>query len=153
MLVEYQGTLILVSHDRDFLDNVVTSTLVFEGDHQIGEYVGGYADWVREKEKRAVAAALRAEAAKRTEESKAAPKPARKMTNKERTELEKLPAKIEALETEQAALIAKLGDVGIYRRDPTGAVTAKTRLDEIEHEHATAFARWEELEAVKNATG
>ncbi len=153
LLVEYEGTLLLVSHDRDFLDNVVTSTLVFEGDHQIGEYVGGYADWVREKEKRAVAAALRAEAAKRVEETKAIAKSARKLTNKERTELEKLPARIETLESEQAALIAKLGDVSIYRRDPNGAVAAKARLDEIEREHATAFARWEELEAVKNAGG
>jgi ATP-binding cassette subfamily F protein uup len=153
LLVEYQGTLLLVSHDRDFLDNVVTSTLVFEGDHQIGEYVGGYADWAREKEKRTVADALRAEAAKRAEESKAAAKPTRKLTNKERTELEKLPARIEVLETEQAALIEKLADVGIYRRDPTGAVAAKARLDTIEQEHATAFARWEELEAVKNAAG
>jgi ATP-binding cassette subfamily F protein uup len=153
LLVEYEGTLVLVSHDRDFLDNVVTSTLVFEGDSQIGEYVGGYADWVREKEKRAIAASLRAEAAKRAEESKPVAKPARKLTNKERKELEELPAKIEALETEQTALIAKLADVGIYRRDPTGAVAAKTRLDEIEPEHATLFARWEELEAVKNAGG
>jgi len=153
LLVEYQGTLLLVSHDRDFLDNVVTSTLVFEGDHKIGEYVGGYADWVREKEKRAIADALRAEAAKRVEETKAAAKPARKLTNKERKELEELPAKIEKLETEQATLIEKLADVGIYRRDPTGAVAAKARLDEIEHAHATAFARWEELEAVKNAGG
>jgi ATP-binding cassette subfamily F protein uup len=152
LLVEYAGTLVLVSHDRDFLDNVVTSTIVFEGDGQIGEYVGGYADWVQEKEKRAVAAALRAEAAKRAEEAKAVAKPARKLTNKERNELEGLPAKIEALETEQATLIAKLADVGIYRRDPTGAVAAKTRLDEIEQEHATSFARWEELEAAKNAT-
>jgi len=151
--VEYEGTMVLVSHDRDFLDNVVTSTLVFEGDSQISEYVGGYADWVREKEKRATAAALRAEAAKRAEEAKPAAKPVRKLTNKERKELEELPAKIEALETEQAALIAKLADVGIYRRDPTGAVAAKTRLDEIEHEHAISFGRWEELEAVRNAGG
>jgi len=153
LLVEYDGTLLLVSHDRDFLDNVVTSTLVFEGDGQIGEYVGGYADWMREKEKRAVATALRAEAAKRVEETKAVAKPTRKLTNKERNELDALPARIEVLETEQAALIEKLGDVGIYRRDPAGALTAKTRLDEIEREHATSFARWEELEAVKNATG
>jgi ATP-binding cassette subfamily F protein uup len=153
LLVEYEGTLLLVSHDRDFLDNVVTSTFVFEGAGQIEEYVGGYADWVREKEKRATANALRVEAAKRAEESKSLPKPTRKLTNKERKELEGLPAKIEALETEQAALIEKLADVTIYRRDPTGAVSAKTRLDEIEHEHATAFARWEELEAVKIAGG
>jgi len=64
------ATLVLVSHDRDFLDNVVTSTLVFEGDGQVGEYVGGYADWVREKENARLPPALRAEAAKRAEETK-----------------------------------------------------------------------------------
>ena len=77
-------------------------------------------------------------------------KAARKLTNKEQRELEMLPAQIEKLENEQAALTGQLGDVTIYRRDPAAAIAAKKRLDEIETEHATAFARWEELEAVKN---
>jgi ATP-binding cassette subfamily F protein uup len=74
----------------------------------------------------------------------------RKLNNKEQRELAELPARIEKLETEQAALTVKLGDVGIYRKDPAAASAAKSRLDEIEAEHAIAFARWEELEAVKN---
>ncbi len=153
LLVEYQGTLLLVSHDREFLDNVVTSTLVFEGDGRIGDYVGGYADWLREKEKRAVVAA-RATAAK----APAAPKPrqggaaqTRKLTNKEQRELDALPKQIETLETEQAELTAKLADPAFYKREPAAFSTVKARLDALEQEHARAFARWEELEAAKNA--
>lgn len=156
LLVEYEGTLLIVSHDRDFLDNVVTSTIVFEGDGKIDEYIGGYSDWIHEKEKRASAAAVAkaAQAERAAAAAKAAPKAStRKLTNRERSELETLPARIEALEAEQAELITKLGDVTIYRREPAAAIEAKTRLDEIEQEHAKAFARWEELEAIKNATG
>jgi ATP-binding cassette subfamily F protein uup len=154
LLVEYQGTLLLVSHDRDFLDNVVTSTLVFEGEGRVEEYVGGYSDWLREKQKRESAAAARQESARQAaaeEAKKLVAKAVRKLTNKERTELDGLPAKIEALEIEQAALIEKLADVTIYRREPDVATAAKARLDEIEQEHLEAFQRWEELEALKNA--
>jgi len=152
LLVEYDGTLLLVSHDRDFLDNVVTSTLVFEGDGRIGDYVGGYADWAREKEKRAAAAASRAEAEKAKAEQRFAAKPSgRKLTNKERKELDELPAKIEAMEAEQAELTAKLGDPVFYRAQAAQFAQVKARLDVLEREHATAFARWEELEAAKNS--
>jgi ATP-binding cassette subfamily F protein uup len=148
LLVAYQGTLLIVSHDRDFLDNVVTSTLVFEGNGQIGDYVGGYADWVKEKEK-AAAAALRGAA---TPAPAAAPEktaPARKLTNKERKELAELPAQIEAFEQEQATLGAKLADPVFYQRERSAAGSVKARLDELERKHATAFARWEELEALR----
>ena len=155
LLVEYQGTLLVVSHDRSFLDEVVTSTLVFEGDGAIGDFDGGYTDWKNEMAKRAAAAERKAAAeavqAKTSESAKSAGKPARKLNNKEQRELAELPARIEKLETEQSELTAKLGDVSIYRRDPAAAAAAKARLDEIEAEHATAFARWEELEAVANA--
>ncbi|MFT3782612.1 MAG: ATP-binding cassette domain-containing protein [Nibricoccus sp.] len=152
LLVEYQGTLLLVSHDRDFLDNVVTSTLVFEGDGRIGDYVGGYSDWVREKEKRAAALLAKAEAEKQKDQPKAAPKPsARKLTNKERKELEELPAKIEAMEAEQTELTAKLSDPTFYKTQSAQFAEVKRRLDALELEHAAAFARWEELEGVKNA--
>jgi ABC transport system ATP-binding/permease protein len=167
LLVEYEGTLLLVSHDRKFLDNVVTSTLVFEGEGRIGDYVGGYADWVREKEKQA--ALLKAGEGTRPATSKpdvggapsprsnaatassATPKakPVRKLTNKEQRELEALPKQIEKLEAEQAELTAKLGDPGFYKKEPAAFSTVKARLDAIEREHATAFARWEELEAAR----
>ena len=167
MLVEYEGTLLLVSHDREFLDNVVTSTLVFEGEGRIGDYVGGYADWMREKEKQA--AALKAGESTRLTSSRSdvggvpsprsnpsgpgtaatKTKPARKLTNKEQRELEALPKQIEKLEAEQAELTAKLGDPAFYKKEPAAFSTVKARLDAIEREHATAFARWEELEAAR----
>ena len=147
LLVEYEGTLLIVSHDRDFLDNVVTSTLVFEGDGRIGDYVGGYADWVRERDK----AAARAAAPRRAEAAPAPAKarPGRKLTNKERQELEALPARIDALEAEQALLGAKMADPVFYQQERSAAAAVHVRLDELERQHAVAQARWEELEAVR----
>ena len=162
LLVEYQGTLLVVSHDRDFLDNVVTSTLVFEGDGRIGEYVGGYSDWKREVAKKeaavdkartvAITAATNASAAARMPmPGLAAPSAtkSRKLTNREQRELADLPARIEALEQEQAALTAQLADPVFYRTAGVKFAEVKARLDAIEAEHATAFARWEELEALQ----
>ncbi|MEO7414979.1 MAG: ATP-binding cassette domain-containing protein [Opitutaceae bacterium] len=150
LLVEYEGTLLLVSHDREFLDNVVTSTLVFEGDGRIGDYVGGYADWLREKEKRAAVQKASEDIRAAAPATAPKPKPSRKLTNKEQRELESLPKKIEQLETEQSELTAKLGDPAFYKREPAAFSTAKSRLEALDREHATAFARWEELEQVKN---
>jgi len=157
LLVEYQGTLLLVSHDREFLDNVVTSTLVFEGNGQIGDYIGGYADWVKEKGKMAKLEGRDARPAgpvrKDSERTGGPPVPtikARKLTNKEQRELEALPKRIELLETEQAGLTAKLGDPAFYKNESNKFTEVKARLDALEKEYATAFARWEELEATKN---
>jgi ATP-binding cassette subfamily F protein uup len=151
LLVEYQGTLLVVSHDRDFLDNVVTSTLVFEGDGRIGDYIGGYSDWMAEKAKREAAAKAKAEVRTVRPEpdraSGAAAPRRRKLNNKEQRELETLPAKIEALEKEQAELTAKLADPDFYKNEAAKFAQVKARLEVIEAEHATAFARWEELEA------
>jgi ATP-binding cassette subfamily F protein uup len=133
--------------------------MVFEGDGHIEEYVGGYSDWVAEKAKQAKAAELRAgavnasaSAASGKSASKAAPvaSKARKLTNKEAKELEGLPAQIERLEREQAELAGKLSDASFYHKDRHAVGVAEARLAEIEREHATAFARWEELEAAKN---
>ncbi len=160
MLVEFDGTLLVVSHDRAFLDEVVTSTLVFEGEGRIGDYVGGYSDWVAEKAKHlATARALESRVAKEGRagrdagavgSSASAQKgpPSRKLSGKERKELEALPARIEKLETEQAGLAAKVADPALYQRDPGAVRAASVRLEEIEREHAQAFARWEELEAL-----
>jgi ABC transport system ATP-binding/permease protein len=155
LLVEYKGTLLLVSHDRDFLDNVVTSSMVFEGDGHIEEYVGGYSDWLSEKEKQAKAAEAKAAAvANSSGAAKSATREgaakARKLTNKEAKELEALPAQIERLESEQAELAGKLSDASFYHKDRHAVGAAEARLAEIEREHARAFARWEELEALKN---
>ncbi len=153
MLVEYQGTLLVVSHDRDFLDNVVTSTFVFEGEGRIGEYVGGYSDWMHEKarqEKAAQAEKAAAPAVSNSRIQSASAPASRKLTNKEVKELEGLPAKIESLEREQAEIAGKLSDAGFYHKDRHAVVVAEARLAEIEREQAVAFARWEELEALRN---
>jgi len=154
LLVEFEGTLLLVSHDREFLDNVVTSTFVFEGEGKVAEYVGGYSDWAvmrdRQEAARAAAAAALAAAAspQLQEKSNRAPK-ARKLNNREKAELEALPGRIEALESEQGELSAKLGDPSLYQQDPSAAQRVKARLDEIEAELGTVFTRWEELEELK----
>ncbi len=154
LLVDYAGTLLLVSHDRDFLDNVVTSTLVFEGDAKIGEYIGGYADWVRQRAmlrapKRENASPTAAPA-KITAGSKAG-KP-RKLNQKEQRELQALPGQIENLEKEQATLAAKLSDPTFYQRESAAAPGVKARLEELERDLAKGFARWEELEQIANAS-
>ena len=160
LLVEFQGTLLLVSHDREFLDNVVTSTLVFEGEGRIGDYVGGYTDWFQEKQKAAAVAQPPPEGGAAGPGSadpiaKASKPPARdrKLSNKERAELELLPAKIEALETEQAELAVRLADPGTYQREPGAVPAIKARLEVVGREVAGAFARWEELETVRTTVG
>ena len=147
LLVEYEGTLLLVSHDREFLDNVVTSTLVFEGGGRIGDYVGGYADWLRQRaQARPQARAEEAKPRRSAAAPAAAPKP-RQLTPKERRELDGLPSRIEALEKDQAGLTSALADPGLYKKDPEAFALARDRLGELERQHAEAFARWEELEA------
>ncbi len=146
LLVEFQGTVLLVSHDREFLDNVVTSTFVFEEGARVAEYVGGYADWMRQRS--APSTPKQPEA--RVKAGEKAPK-LRRMTNRERTELNELPQRIEVLEQEQASLTEKLADPGFYQREPGAVAVVKQRLQELEHTLATAFERWSELEALANA--
>ena len=144
LLVEFGGTLLLISNDREFLDNVVTSTLVFEGDGKIEEYVGGYTDW-REQQRRTTAEPVKNPTAMAA--AKTGRKPGEKMGGKERKELEGLPARIEALEREQAELAAKMADPKFYKGEAARVAVVKNRLEALEREHAVAFARWEELEA------
>jgi len=161
LLVEFQGTLLLVSHDRAFLDEVVTSTLVFEGDGRIGDYVGGYTDWQNERNKQAarkaasapgrVSAAPRVTAGEGPAASAASrPAASRKLTKKERIELEALPASIEALEKEHATLIVRLADPTFYKSEAARFAEVKARLESIEREQVAALARWEELESAPN---
>ena len=149
LLVEFEGTLLLVSHDRDFLDNVVTSTLVAEGEGRWSEYVGGYSDYVAERERvrRMAAAASAAASPPPAAPAPLAPARPKRLNNRERAELETLPARIEELETEQGQLTARLADPAFYARDAAAAPAVRARLDELEKELAAAFARWEELEA------
>ena len=166
LLVEYQGTLMVVSHDRDFLDNVVTSSFVFEGDGKIGEYIGGYSDWMKDKAKEAAKAATAAAAVAAASAHSSAPAAtlssrsaspgsgkagakSRKLSSKEQRELEALPAQIEKIESEQQALTVELGDPSFYQQPPAVVAAARARVFELEAVHATAFARWEELEVLK----
>jgi ATP-binding cassette subfamily F protein uup len=139
----YPGTLILVSHDRAFLDNVVTQTLAAEGDGRWREYVGGYSDWVVQRP-------APVEAPAPTSAPKA-PAPARrtdrvKLSFKEKRELETLPARIEALEREQADLTARMTDGGYHRAGAEQIKTDRVRAQEIERELEACFDRWSELE-------
>jgi ATP-binding cassette subfamily F protein uup len=148
LLMKFEGTLILVSHDRAFLDNVVTSTLVFEGDARVNEYVGGYEDWLRQRK---VTPKKEAKAAKpgkvKSQPDKAANKPARKLGHNERRELQRLPALIEALDQEQADLAARMSSAE-FQTQNRGLIDETTeRLSEIEKELASAYLRWEELES------
>ncbi len=145
LLVAYRGTLLLVSHDRAFLDNVVTSTLVFEGDARVTEYVGGYGDWLRQ---RRPAAAAAPKPAPNAPAPVAAPR-ACKQSYKDRRELEQVPARIEALETEQTALIERASQPELYKGDPAEQARVRDRLAAIDVELEAAYARWHELEAWK----
>jgi len=157
ILVDYAGTLIMVSHDRAFLDNVVTSTLVFEGNGVVTEHAGGYTDWRQELARIAVAkrqSALSAPPAVKASGTKGATNPApggAKLNNKERKELETLPGKIEQLEAEQAQLSVQLGDPEIYKDGGGQAAAFQKKLHTLEAEHAQAVERWMELDARKDA--
>ena len=143
-LSDYSGTVLMVSHDREFLDNVVTRCLVFEGDGRIGEYIGGYQDWLRQRS----AAPPRQESrpAPSPAPAKAAPKSGARLGYKEQRELAALPATIEKLEAEQASLSAELSDGSIYQRDRDRALLVQERLGMLAKELGAAYARWEALE-------
>ncbi|MGB0127754.1 MAG: ATP-binding cassette domain-containing protein [Rhodocyclaceae bacterium] len=150
LLTDYDGTLFLVSHDRAFLDNVVTQVIAFEGEGLWREYVGGYEDWQRTRPKAEAPTARRAEAA--TAKTKAEPLAAAatskiRLSYKETRELEGLPARIEALETEHAAIAARLADPATYREAPATLAQLNEKLAALAKEIETAMERWEELEA------
>jgi ABC transport system ATP-binding/permease protein len=152
ILSNYQGTLLLVSHDREFLDNVITSTLVFAGKGKISEYVGGYHDWLRqsagrharerghpEKFSEKLDSRLRGNDNPPTQKNK-------KLNNKQQKELAELPKKIETLEKEQAELQLRITDPSFYQKDSTVVAQTMARLKQLETDLAQAYKRWEELE-------
>lgn len=149
LLLTFEGALLLVSHDRELLNNVVDGTLALEPGGRVGEYAGGYDDWVRQRPtpNGATAASKPAQSA-RPAPPAAAPRPVR-LTHKERQELDALPAAIEALESDQARLYARLADAGTYQDGGDEVVAATARLAEVEQELAVLFARWEALEGKK----
>ena len=150
-LVEWPGTLLLVSHDRVFLDNVVTSTIVFEGEGRIEEYVGGYADWLRQRRKQTKAAIAESRASalggKAAEPAAAPAAPARKLSYKEQRELEQLPHRIEVLESEHSQLQAKIASPEFYKEGSEAIAKALARATVVDAELLAVYARWDELES------
>lgn len=153
LLIDFPATLLLVSHDRAFLDNVVTSVLVLEGEGRVEEYVGGYSDWARTRSRGGQLATIEARpsAGEAKAERRGRNERPRKFLNRERRELEEMPARIEAFEAEQEKLSEQLWSPELYRTEPEKVVAAEKRLAEIEKEMAAAYARWDELEAIRIA--
>jgi ATP-binding cassette subfamily F protein uup len=142
LLANYTGTLLLVSHDRAFLNNVVTSTLVFEGSGQINEYPGGYDDWLEQRQNTALAKQVE------TEPKQEKQKSTRKLSNKERAELKALPLQLEHLEREQEELHDAMADPGFYQRPKDEITSSTARAEEIPKKIEEAFERWAELEGL-----
>jgi ATP-binding cassette subfamily F protein uup len=164
LLQNYDGTVFLVSHDRTFLDNVVTSTIAFEGDAKWREYEGGVTDWLVQSKRASEIAQSKGQKGAQPfhyerkqlakEEPKAAPAPAanpapalktRKLSFKEQRELDGLPGAIAALETEQKDIQAALADGSLYSRDNARALQMASRSAQIDDELMAALERWEEL--------
>jgi len=149
LLAQYDGTLFLVSHDRAFLDNVVTQVIAFEGDGKLVEYAGGYEDWVRVKKYQAGVAAAKPVVPMPPRATAATVEKAKsgsKLNYKETREMEELPKRIEALEREQVDIAAHLADGTLYRSDAKRAKQLQARSEEIEMEISAALERWEVLE-------
>jgi ABC transport system ATP-binding/permease protein len=151
-LVNYDGTLLLVSHDRAFLDNVVTSVLVLDGSGTVQEFVGGYSDWLEYSGKQAAVVA----AAKKEPEAAKSAKPAvietpakkKKLSYKEQQELDKLPAVIETLETKQAELNETMNSADFYKQDQVAINAVLADLAKTQKDLEQAYQRWEELDAL-----
>jgi len=164
MLASYQGTLLLVSHDREFIDNVVTSTLVLEGEGRVGEYVGGFSDWLRQRSSVALARhsgesrnpsspsqpdQIKMDSGfRRNDEQKETATPTkRKLSYKDTRELEQLPARIETLENDIAARTAAMNDPAFFKQDSAAILAANTELATLQAELDHAYARWQALES------
>jgi ATP-binding cassette subfamily F protein uup len=164
LLLDYSGTLLLVSHDRAFLNNLVTSTLVLDGKGQVSEFVGGYDDWLRqsqaeteEKPRKPAAGsngALSAAGAAAEPQSLDQPGPRKRSYKEQRAleaqklELAELPERIQALEAEQAQLTQAMSSPEFYQRDSAEIAQAASRLKQLEEELALAYQHWEVLEDI-----
>ena len=145
LLMDYPGTVLMVSHDREFLDHVVTSTLALEGDGRVADVAGGYSDWLRWRAVAKAAAERAVEAPKLL--STNAPAPAkRKLSFKDSKELEALPSTIEQLETRQRALGEAMNDPAFFKQDQAGVLKANAELAQIAKELEQAYARWATLD-------
>ncbi len=143
LLLDYQGTVLLVSHDRSFLNNVVTNSLVFTGNGKVSDVIGGYDDWLATQPiAKPAIKKVKSKPAKRKERE-------RKLSFKEKHELQNLPSQIDTLETEQGELHQQMANPDIYKEGDGSAIgTMQKRLQEIEVELETAYSRWDELEQI-----
>jgi len=144
LILEQPGTLLLVSHDRAFLNSVVTSTIVFEGNCQVTEYAGGYDDWLRQCP--AAQSPEKRDPVKTQPKSK--PRPSRKLGYMQKREIQDLPQKIEALEAEHATLFKVMSAPLFYKKEKAEIAGVKSHLQHVEKEIEKAYHRWEELEAL-----
>jgi len=143
LLLDYSGTVLLVSHDRTFLNNVVTSSLILDGKGKIEEIIGGYDDWLATQKQ--PDAKPKEKAVKKTRKTERA----RKLSFKEKRELEQLPETIDSLETEQTSIHEQMADPEIYKTDNGALVSQmKERLQDLETELEAAYKRWEELDQI-----
>lgn len=141
LLSEYKGTLLLVSHDRAFLNDVVTSTIVLDGKGGVEEYVGGYDDWIRQRPA-PVSAEKKITSSSKVKESKSTPK----MTAEQKKELNALPKLIEQMEAQQEELFTKMGNPSFYKQDPKEISEAQKQSDELKEKLEKSYQRWQELE-------
>lgn len=147
LLINYSGTVFLVSHDRTFLDNVVTQSFVFQGDGNILELAGGYSDWLMYKSKNNESNQVNSKP--NNDKPIESPKSSKqKLSYKDKLELEKLPSVLEGLEQEQLILQTKLADVEIYKKNPNEAQQLQIRLAQVDEEIFLKLSRWEELESL-----
>lgn len=149
LVMDYKGTVLVVSHDREFVNNVVTSTLVFEGDAQVNEYVGGYDDWLnysqaKVKSDNKLAAADKKSASQNTQSSKAVK--TKKLSYKDQHELDALPVQIETFENEIASLQARMANDDFYKQEKETILEVQKQLEENQAGLAHCYTRWEELE-------
>ncbi|MFT6399269.1 MAG: ATP-binding cassette subfamily F protein uup [Bradymonadia bacterium] len=150
LLLEFPGTVLVVSHDREFLDNIVTDSFIFEGNAKITRLVGGYSEWEEIRaERRAEEAAQSKKAAdkRKAESGRKKPAAAPKLSSKEKRELADLPSQLEKLERQAEAIRAELADPHLYKTDQSKANSLLNKLKGAEAKLATAYERWESLEA------
>ncbi|MBT5223392.1 MAG: ATP-binding cassette domain-containing protein [Gammaproteobacteria bacterium] len=149
-LVDYTGTLLIVSHDRVFLDNVVTSVIVFEGYGEVSEYVGGYSDWLaysQAKQKEQAKASKKQVKELKSQATEGASKK-KNLSYKDQKELTELPATIETLESKQAELNAQIADPAFYQQEQSAINSFLEELAKMDVDLQLAYARWDELEAL-----
>ena len=152
LMLEYPGTLLLVSHDRTFLNNAVTSTLVFEGGGRVVEYAGGYDDWQTQRPNPAPEE-IQAKEGRKKAHPKPRKQPVKKLGYLQVRELQELPQKIEALEAKQEELFTVLSDPAFYKSEAERIAGVKSDLARVQGEIEAAYHRWEELEAIKSQAG